>query len=683
MVTVDVYQELERLREEARRCAAEAEQHRAEVSALLATARAILQHREFKDTARAIFDSCKELIGATAGYVALLSADGSTNDLVFLDSGGLPCSVDPTLPMPIRGLRAVAYRSNEVAWDNNFATSEWVNCLPDGHAKLDNVLFAPLVIEGKAVGLLGLANKPGGFTENDARVAAAFGELAAVALLNTRTLEFLKTSEERFRSVTETANDAIVSVDSTGRVVHWNPGAEQMFGYSAKEAEGRDVTFIMPERFHEPHKQAMQRVVSGGPTRIVGKTVELVGVRKGGDEFPVELSLATWKTNDGMFFTGIIRDITERKLAEEELRKSNQRIASILESITDAFFALDRDFRFTYLNQEAERLLRKPRERLLGRHIWEEFPEAVGTTFYREYERAVREQVSVTFEDYYAPFDTWYEVHAYPSPDGLSVYFQDISERQRARQELQEAYRREHHIADVLQRALISEISLDLPGYRLVASYRPALQEAEVGGDFYDVVDVGGGRYVVFVGDVSGKGLQAAVHTAMAKYMLRAYAHENPDPCYVLERLNEALCKYTPDELFITMFYGVLIPEARTLTYAVAGHDEPLLYDGSRGDVRTLPVTGGAVAMLPGAQFETRTLRLSPGDGLLVYTDGITEARSKGRFFGLDGISQVFAANATNDEHGLVQAIFEAASAAADGFLRDDAAILFIKARDS
>jgi diguanylate cyclase (GGDEF)-like protein/PAS domain S-box-containing protein len=178
-----------------------------------------------------------------------------------------------------------------------------------------------MVIKRKAVGLLGLVNKPGGFTENDARMARAFGDLAAVALLNSRTLESLQNSEIRFRSVVETATDAIISVNSRGEIIFWNDAAESMFGYSADETIGKSLTFIMPERFRDAHRRGLKRAVTTGKSKIIGKTVEMAGLRKDGREFPIELSVARWKTKEGIFFTGIVRDITERKQAEETIRE--------------------------------------------------------------------------------------------------------------------------------------------------------------------------------------------------------------------------------------------------------------------------------------------------------------------------------------------------------------------------
>jgi len=154
----------------------------------------------FEVAARNMFDSCKDLIGATSGYVALLSKDGTQNEVTFLDSGGLTCTVDPSLPMPVRGLRAKAYKSGKTVFENNFHDSSYTDLLPDGHVKLKNVLFAPLNINGKAVGIIGLANKPDNITEYDVQIASMFGELIAKALDNSYSIDKFSTTEEKIRS---------------------------------------------------------------------------------------------------------------------------------------------------------------------------------------------------------------------------------------------------------------------------------------------------------------------------------------------------------------------------------------------------------------------------------------------------------------------------------------------------
>jgi len=181
------------------------------LESMFQAAKVVLKMEDFQEALRHIFDSAAELTGATSGYVALLSKDGDENEILFLESGGRPCSVDPDLPMPVRGFRAEAYRKNEAVYDNDFAESEWMRFMPRGHMRLDNVLFAPLVVEEKTVGIIGLANKEKGFTEEDAGTAQAFGDLAAIALRNSKTIAMLVESEKSAKKaakIADTANKA-------------------------------------------------------------------------------------------------------------------------------------------------------------------------------------------------------------------------------------------------------------------------------------------------------------------------------------------------------------------------------------------------------------------------------------------------------------------------------------------
>jgi GAF domain-containing protein len=164
---------------------------------LLDAASIVLQSEDFVTAARGVFDIAKELTGASSGYVALLSEDGSENEVLFLDAGGLPCTVDESLPMPIRGLREVAYREKRAAYDNDFMNSEWVRFMPGGHVKMDNVIFGPLMISGKAEGLIGLANKPSDFTEDDARIVMALANLVAIGLRKAKVENELRASEKK------------------------------------------------------------------------------------------------------------------------------------------------------------------------------------------------------------------------------------------------------------------------------------------------------------------------------------------------------------------------------------------------------------------------------------------------------------------------------------------------------
>ncbi|OIR05176.1 blue-light-activated protein [mine drainage metagenome] len=133
---------------------------------------------------------------------------------------------------------------------------------------------------------------------------------------------------------------------------------------------------------------------------------------------------------------GAIQDITAQKRDEDDRRRLGDSLATTLESITDAFMTMDRTWRFTYLNREAERVLQRSRADLLGRVIWDEFAQARGSVFESEYERALRERVAVSFDAFYAPLATWFSVRAYPTEDGLAVYFRDVTRERQATEAL-------------------------------------------------------------------------------------------------------------------------------------------------------------------------------------------------------------------------------------------------------
>ena len=165
------------------------------------------------------------------------------------------------------------------------------------------------------------AGEPGRL-ERIARVAEELGPLVE----RRRAAEALAASQERFAAVTDAAVDAIVSADSSGRVLTWNRGAERLFGWTATEMVGRPLTVIMPERFRALHTDGIARVRRTGSSKLAGKVVELSGLRRDGSEVPIELSVGTWNGPEGMAFSGVLRDITERKRAEAELAAANREL---------------------------------------------------------------------------------------------------------------------------------------------------------------------------------------------------------------------------------------------------------------------------------------------------------------------------------------------------------------------
>jgi PAS domain S-box-containing protein len=155
-----------------------------------------------------------------------------------------------------------------------------------------------------------------------ARVAEELGPLVERRRAN----EALAASQERFQAVTEAAVDAIVSADSSGRLLTWNGGAERMFGWTAQEVVGRPLTVIIPERFRQLHSDGIARVRRSGVSKLAGQVVELSGLHRDGSEFPIELSIGSWNGPEGIAFSGVLRDITERKRAEAELAGANREL---------------------------------------------------------------------------------------------------------------------------------------------------------------------------------------------------------------------------------------------------------------------------------------------------------------------------------------------------------------------
>lgn len=160
-------------------------------------------------------------------------------------------------------------------------------------------------------------------------------------------------SEERFRSVAQAGLDAIVSANSSGEIITWNKGASIIFGYSEEEVLGKKLTMLMPEQYQSLHQASLERVTAGGDRNVIGETVELQGLRKDGIIFPMELSLATWETGEGRFYSGIMRDITERLQTEQALAESEVLYRSIFDGVNDAIFVETLSGQVLDVNQRA------------------------------------------------------------------------------------------------------------------------------------------------------------------------------------------------------------------------------------------------------------------------------------------------------------------------------------------
>jgi PAS domain S-box-containing protein len=181
----------------------------------------------------------------------------------------------------------------------------------------------------------------------------------------------LRESEARKTAILETAPDAIISIDQSGRIIEWNPAAERIFGYSRALALGRELTgLIVPKSNEELHRKGLARFLQTGRGRMLGQRTEVMALRANGAEFPVELTITKIPGEGPLVFTSFVRDITERRRTEDALRKSEERFRLLVEGVEDyAIYMLDHHGRITTWNAGAERIMGFRAQEIIGRRF--------------------------------------------------------------------------------------------------------------------------------------------------------------------------------------------------------------------------------------------------------------------------------------------------------------------------
>ena len=243
------------------------------------------------------------------------------------------------------------------------------------------------------------------------------------------------------------------------------------------------------------------------------------------------------------------------------------------------------------------------------------------------------------------------------------------------------ALQNELDVASRMQQSILPTVFPKTPGYQVFGNMEPA---REVGGDFFDVINLEGGRIGLTIADVSGKGVPAALFMMSSRTLMKGSAIGVPEPGNVLEEVNNLLEADNEAAMFVTLFYAVLDPETGTLLYANGGHNPPLVVHAG-GASAVLPMTGGvALGVMSGLAYRQDVATLQPGDIAILYTDGVTEAmNARDEEFGLDRLQAVFAERQPDNAREVSLAVFEAVHAFAGTTPQSDDITCLIVVREA
>jgi len=240
-------------------------------------------------------------------------------------------------------------------------------------------------------------------------------------------------------------------------------------------------------------------------------------------------------------------------------------------------------------------------------------------------------------------------------------------------------YGREHRVASVLQSSILPK---SLPEYDEIESssvYLPAGEEVEIGGDYFDLFKDADGKLVMAIGDVCGKGVDAATKTSMIKYLVRGLVAAGLSPAAVLSEVNRAVAESGDTSDIVTLWLGYLDLETYAMTYADGGHPPAVVRRAADGSTELLETTGALLGAIPDAHYDEVEMTIGPDDVLVLYTDGVTEARRGNKFFGEGRVMRAVGAGGSAND--VVDRLLGSLDRFVPGALRDDAAILAVRVK--
>lgn len=405
----------------------------------------------------------------------------------------------------------------------------------------------------------------------------------------------------------------------------------------------------------------------------------------------------------GVFFTtGVVAGIIARELRlhyrgeREEHRLATAvryRLMAVLDAVDEAIVFSDRAGVVRVINRRAGDLFEVDPDEHLGLPVVQllrtlarktEDPEGYMETFQQlrdDPEMEIRAELEQIL-----PEIRQLRLYSGPALDetgslvGRIDVYTDITATVRRAAEVQRLYEQARQTAETYQRSLLPSSSPSLPRVSFVTHYVPAAGRRAVCGDFYDFVQFPDGRVGVVLGDVCGIGPDAVNDAALTRYTLRSFAGEHPNPGRLMERMNTHFIGNLASDRLVRLFFGILDPERATIEYANAGHVPPVLYRSSSGEVEWLGEGGIPLSVEPDATFKVGRIELEPGDTLVLYTDGVTEAPRHGKPFGQGRFLDVVETYGNGTPGELTQALRRGVDMwVEEGELRDDIATLVLQ----
>ncbi|HZD60468.1 MAG TPA: GAF domain-containing SpoIIE family protein phosphatase, partial [Anaerolineae bacterium] len=262
---------------------------------------------------------------------------------------------------------------------------------------------------------------------------------------------------------------------------------------------------------------------------------------------------------------------------------------------------------------------------------------------------------------------------------GIAAQASIAIENARLYEEVKEAYEKEQERTMLLQRSLLPPRIPKIAGIEVATFYESATEAALVGGDFYDVISVKDDLTAFVVGDVSGKGIEAAATTAMVRNTIRSFTYQDPKPSSVLTNANDIVIKQIEPGTFITLIYFLYDRKEGVVTLVNAGHPHPIYCSSKEKACFEFESDDPALSLIPGYQYSQEEVNLLPNDILVLYTDGLIEARQQHEFFGIERAKSIIEKNKNQTVEEITKSLINVCKTFSGGRLKDDIAILVLK----